>query len=55
MDPSKVNQQEIRDQRKTTIETIFRTLDEFITRIVYYCHTTLSKYDCHLTILVNSI
>jgi hypothetical protein len=29
MDPSKVNADEIKNQRKTTIETIFRHLDEF--------------------------
>jgi hypothetical protein len=29
MDPSKVNVDEIKNQRKTTIETIFRHLDEF--------------------------
>jgi hypothetical protein len=28
MDPSKVNEDEIRNQRKTTIETIYRNLDE---------------------------
>jgi hypothetical protein len=29
MDPSKVNEKEIQDQRKTTNETIYRHLDEF--------------------------
>jgi hypothetical protein len=29
MDPSKVNADEIKNQRKTTVETIFRHLDEF--------------------------
>jgi predicted ThiF/HesA family dinucleotide-utilizing enzyme len=29
MDPSKVNTDEIKNQRKTTVETIFRHLDEF--------------------------
>jgi hypothetical protein len=29
MDPSKVNKDEITNQRKTTVETIFRHLDEF--------------------------
>jgi hypothetical protein len=29
MDPSKVNEDEIQNQRKTIIETIFRHLDEF--------------------------
>jgi hypothetical protein len=28
-DPSKVNADEIKNQRKTTVETIFRHLDEF--------------------------
>jgi hypothetical protein len=29
MDPTKFNADEIRNQQKTTIETIFRHLDEF--------------------------
>jgi hypothetical protein len=29
MDPSKVNADEIKNQQKTTVETIFRHLDEF--------------------------
>jgi hypothetical protein len=50
MDPSKVKADEIKNQRKTTIETIFRHLDEF-----HYKNLILLpykyKYDCHLIII----
>jgi hypothetical protein len=55
MDPSKVNDDEIQNQRKTPIETIYRHLDEFHYKDLILLPYNFRQVDCHLIIIANSI